>query len=176
MILQVHQRSKQNHKDEIRYWITRIFNLRLRSIEEIDSSSSSWKSTQRKWWSDWILEKQRQSSETFLVLSSLIWRKVEEKHDKRRRTKEKISVLYWIIRTKYSFTPSSSISFRTQSHGSYTSGQCVDSEQFLRVHLSYWMCGQLSLFHKFRIDTVRTKFEHKTDGILHVCGSNEQGT
>ena len=26
------------------------------------------------------------------------------------------------------------------------------------------------------IDTRRTKFEQKTDGILHVCGSNEQGT
>ena len=25
-------------------------------------------------------------------------------------------------------------------------------------------------------DTRRTKFEPKTDGILHVCGSNEQGT
>ena len=44
-------------------------------------------------------------------------------------------------------------SFRTQSHWSYTAGQCVDSEQFLRVHLSYWMCSQCALHHKFRIDT-----------------------
>ena len=28
----------------------------------------------------------------------------------------------------------------------------------------------------FRIDSERTKIEQKTDGILHVCGSNEQGT
>ena len=36
----------------------------------------------------------RQSSETFLVLSSLVGRKVEEQHGKRRRKLEKISILY----------------------------------------------------------------------------------
>ena len=41
-----------------RYSTKRIFNLRLWSVEEIDSS---WKSTQRRRWSDWILENQRQS-------------------------------------------------------------------------------------------------------------------
>ena len=38
------------------------------------------------------------------------------------------------------------------------------------------MCNQFTLHHEFRIDTRRTKFEQKTDGIVHVCGSNEQGT
>ena len=33
-----------------------------------------------------------------------------------------------------------------------------------------------TLHHKFRIDTGRTKFEQKTDGILYVCGSYEQRT
>ena len=37
-------------------------------------------------------------------------------------------------------------------------GQCVDSEQFLRVHLSYWMRSQFTLHHKFKIDSGRTKF------------------
>ena len=54
-------------------WTRRIFNLRLWSIEEIDSSSSSWKFTWRRRWSDWILENKRQSSDSFLVLSSLVW-------------------------------------------------------------------------------------------------------
>ena len=71
VILEVDQRSKQNHKDAIlsapqelffwgenldRCWTRGIFTLRLWCIEEIDSSASSWKSTSRKWWSGWILE------------------------------------------------------------------------------------------------------------------------
>ena len=52
-------------------------------------------------------------------------------------------------------------------------GQCINSEQFLRVHLSHRMCNQFTLHHEFRIDTGRTKFEQKTDGILHVCGSRD---
>ena len=54
---------------------------------------------------------------------------------------------------KKSLPPSSSRSFRTQPHRSFTTGQCIDSEQILRVHLSYWMCDQFTLHHKFRIDT-----------------------
>ena len=34
----------------------------------------------------------------------------------------------------------------------------IDSEQFLRVHLSHWMCSQFTLLNKFRIDSGRTKF------------------
>ena len=48
--------------------------FRLSSVEEIDQSSSSWKSTSRQWWSDWILENKRLSSGSFCVLSSLVWR------------------------------------------------------------------------------------------------------
>ena len=36
------------------------------------------------------------------------------------------------------------------------------------------MCNQFTLHREFRIDTRRTKFEQKTDGILYVCGSYEQ--
>ena len=36
--------------------------------------------------------------------------------------------------------------------------QCVDSEQFIRLHLSCWLCSQFTLHHKFRIDSGRTKF------------------
>ena len=54
-------------------------------------------------------------------------------------------------------------------------GQCINSERFLQVHLSHWMCNQFTLHREFRVDTRRTSFEQKTDGILHVCGSNEAG-
>ena len=86
---------------------------------------------------------------------------------------EHISILYW---TRHSLSPSHSRSFRTQPHWSFITGQCINLERFLRVHLSHRMCDQFTLHHEFRIDTRRTKFEQKTDGILHICGSYEQGT
>ena len=47
--------------------------------------------------------------------------------------------------------------------------KCVNSEQFLRVHLLYWMCNQFT-FH----DSGRTKFKQgKTDGILYGCESRD---
>ena len=48
----------------------------------------------------------------------------------------------------------------------FITGQRINSEGFLRVHLSYLMCGQFTFHHQFRIDTGRTKFEQETDGIL----------
>ena len=72
-------------------------------------------------------------------------------------------------------SPSSSRSFKTQSHWSFITGQCVNSEQFLRVHSSHRMRNQFTFHHKFRIDTGRTKIEQKTDGFPYVCGSYEQG-
>ena len=82
--------------------------------------------------------------------------------------KKRLQILYWLVRTRNSLPPSSSRSFRTQSHWFCIAGQCVNSEQFLRVHLSYRMCSQCTLHHKFRIDSGRTKFKQgKTDGILY---------
>ena len=54
--------------------------------------------------------------------------------------------------------------------------QCLDSGQFLRVHLSRWMCNQFTFHHQFRIDTGRSKFEQSTDNILSACGSYGQRT
>ena len=44
------------------------------------------------------------------------------------------SRMYWSVRTRNSLSPSSSRSFRTQSHWSFITGQCINSELFLRVH------------------------------------------
>ena len=81
---------------------------------------------------------------------------------------------YWPIRTSNSLSPSSSRSFRTQSHWSFITVQCIHSERLLRVHLSHRMCNQFEFHHEFRIDTRRTKFEKKTDSILSTCGSHGQ--
>ena len=69
----------------------------------------------------------------FCVLSSWVWRKVEEQHGRRRRKQENTSVLYWFFRSN-SFPPSSPRSFRTQSHWSFITVQCINSEGFLQVH------------------------------------------
>ena len=104
------------------------------SVEEIDPSSSSWKSTSRQWWSDWILENRRLSSGSYCVLSSLVWREVEEQHG-RRRTQEKIPVLYWFIRNN-SVPPSSPRSFRTQCHSFRTAGQCLIPNDFFESFIT----------------------------------------
>ena len=91
--------------------------------------------------------------------------KVEEHHGKRRRKQENISVLFWIFRNN-SVPPSSSRSFRTQSHWSYFTGQCHYSGRFLQVHLSLRMCNQFTFHHQFRIDTGRTNFEQQRDSII----------
>ena len=140
-------------------------------------SSSTRTIISRRRWSDWILEIKRLSSERIWELSILVWWNVEEQNGRRRRQQEKISIMYWLVRTRNSLSPSSLRSFSTQSHWSYTSGQCVNSGQFLRVHLSYWMCNQFTLHHKFRIDSGRTKFRKgKPDSILYGCESQGQGS
>ena len=139
-------------------------------------SSSSWSSISRRRWSDRILEIKRLSSEPCWAISTLVWWKVEEHNGKRLKKQKQISILYWSIRTRNTLSPSSSRSFRTQSNWSFITGQCINSERFLRVHWPHRMCNQFTLHHDFRIDTGRTKFEQKTDGILHVCGSYEQRT
>ena len=121
-------------------------------------SSSTRRITSRSRWSDRILEIERWSSEQIWVLSILVWWCMEKQDGRRRRQQENISILYSPVRTRNSLPSSSSRSFRTQSHWSFTTGQCRVSGRFLRVHLSYWMCGQLTLNHKFRIDSGRTKF------------------
>ena len=112
------------------YWTRNLFEYRFPSVKTTDCSSSSWSFTSRRRWSGWILEIKRLSSERIWELSVLLWWKVEEQNGRRRRQQEKKSVLYWLVRTKISSSPSSSRSLRTQSHWSYTAGQCVDSQQF----------------------------------------------
>ena len=156
------------------HWTTRIFALWLFSVKETNPSSS-WETTSRRWWSDWILVNKRWSSEPFCVFSTLVWWKVEEQHGKRRRKQEKIPALYWCFR-RNSLPPSSSRSFRAQSCRSFITRQCLDSRRFLQVHLSRWMCNQFTFHHQFRIETGKSKFEQTTDSILSACGSHGQRT
>ena len=156
------------------YWTRSSIRSSVPSGKKTKHSSSARRITSRRRWSDRILETGRWSSEQILALSILDWWNVEEQDGRRRRQQEKISILYWSIRTRNSLPPSSSTSFRTQFHWSYTAGQCVNSDQFLRVHLSCRMCSQFTLHHKFRIDSGRTKFKQgKRDGITAVNPMNK---
>ena len=68
----------------------RLFACRLPSVKSTEYSSSSWWSTSRRRWSDWILEIERSSSERFCAISTLVWHYVEKKNGKRRRQQKKM--------------------------------------------------------------------------------------
>ena len=81
-------------------WTMRIFTLWLCSIEEIDPSSSSWKSsTSSRWWSSWTMTMLLENFLTFNVqktihvLWSLVWRQMEETHQQEEEEQEKIPVI-----------------------------------------------------------------------------------
>ena len=159
------------------YWTRNSIRSSVPSGKKTKHSSSARRITSRRRWGERILQTERWSSEQIWALSILSWWCTEEQDGRRRRQQEKISILYWPVRTRNSSPSSSSWSVRTQSHWSFTGGQNVDSEQFLRVHLTYWMCSQFTLCHKFRIDSGRTKFKQgKTDGILYSRESHAQGS
>ena len=86
------------------------------SVEATDQPSSSWKSTQRRRWSIWILENQRLSSETFCAFSTMVWWRVAEASwQKEEETRKRFQYC----------TDSSGI---MQSYWSCSTGQCY-SEQ-----------------------------------------------
>ena len=134
--LVIYKNCTYSWKNVDRCWARNSIESRFPSVNTTEYSSSSWSSPSRRWWRDWILEIKRLFSERICALSTLVWWNVEEYNGKMRRKQEKISLLYWSVRTRNSLSPSSSRSFRTQSHWSFMTGQCINSERFLRVHLS----------------------------------------
>ena len=96
------------------------------------------------------------------------WQKAEETR------KDIYIVLIHQEKTRNLLSPSSSRTFKTQTCWSFITGQCINPKRFHRVHLSRRKCDQFTFHQKFRIDTGRTKFEQKTDGLLSACGSHGQ--
>ena len=163
----VDQRPKQNHKDAILptlpqepYLLVKEFGLMLNQ-ENIQSPILE---SRRNWFFIFVmevyfetmmeaiefLENQRQSSRTFLVLSSLVWRQVEEKYGRRR--KKKIFQYCSDSSGTINSVPQSSPSpFRTQCCWSFITRHCCDSGRFLGVHLSCRMWNQFTFDHQFGI-------------------------
>ena len=84
--------------------VSNSFACRLPSVKTTKQSSSWW-STSRKRWSDWILDIKRLSSERIWLLSIFVWWCVEKQDDRRRRQQEKISIFFWSIKTRNSLFP-----------------------------------------------------------------------
>ena len=107
-------------------WTTRLFAHRLFSIEETWFNLLRHGSLPRE--SDGAIEFWRRKDNLqkhFLYCHH--WSDEKWKKSMAREgggNKKKISILYWSIRTRKSLSPSSSRSFRTQSHWSYFIGQC----------------------------------------------------
>ena len=134
-----------------RYGTTRLFAHRLFSVEEIDQSSSSWKSTSRRRWSgraSWQeKEETRKGFSIVLILQEKFF------------TSELFKVIQGAILLI--------LLYRTM---------LIPNNFFEYVHLSYRMCNQFTFHHQFSIDTGRSKFEQKTDSILSACESYGKGT
>ena len=82
------------------YWTTRKFALRQLSVKETDQSSSSWWSTSRRWWSDWILEITGISSEPFCAFSTLVWWSGRAPWKEEEETRKYFSIVL-ILREKF---------------------------------------------------------------------------
>ena len=151
------------------YWTRSSIRSSVASGKTNKHSSSTRRITLRRRWGDRILETKRWSSkqknEYSQYWSDDVWKSQMAGGG---GNKKRFQNCADPSGREFFLSPSSSRSFRTQSHWSYTLGQCVNSRQFLWVHLSYWMCNQFTLHHKFRIDSGRTQFyQWKTDGILY---------
>ena len=160
----IHKNYTYWGKNLDRCWTRKIFALWLSSVEETDPSSSSWKSTSRHWWSDWILENKIIFRIILCILNIglMKWKSIMAKGGWNKK------------RFQYCTDPSGEILYTRALQGhsgrslieSFITGQCHYSGRFLPIHLSCRMCNQFTFHHQFRIDTGRTKFEQKTDSIF----------
>ena len=166
-------------KDVDWHWTKSSIRSSVPSGKKTKHSSSAWTLTwRRRRWCDWILEiKKSIFREKLWILSIDLMQCGRTKSQEAEATRKNFNIE--LTRQEVdSLSPSSSRSFRTQSHWSYISGQCefwtISSSTF---YLSYWMCNQFTLHHKFKNDTGRTKFKQgKTDSIPYGCESHRQGT
>ena len=97
-----------------------LFVYRLPSVKTIECSTSSWSSTSRRRWSDWILEIKRIIFGTILRNSNIDLMKCGRVQWQEAEATRKNSLLYWFVRARNS--PSSLRTLRTQSHWSFTAG------------------------------------------------------
>ena len=107
--------------------------------------------------------KNRQSSETFLVLSSLVWRKVEESMARGGGNKKRYQYC----------TDSSRVILYLRAFQSHSGRSLIDPTLQDNV-ISCRMCNQFTFHHQFGIDTVRSKFKQQTHCLLPACRSHEQ--
>ena len=144
-----------------RYWTTRLFAHRLSSVDETDQSSSSWLSTSRRWWSDWILEIERLSSAPFCAFSALVWWKVEEQHGRRRR------ILY--LQALQGHSGRSLIDPWLQNN-------VLIPDDFFEYVYHFGCANNLHSIINSGLIPGSQKFEQKTDSILSACESWGQWT
>ena len=150
-ILYADQRQKKNHMNKVHpwhiflvkefgpmCWTRTIFNLRLWNVEEIDSFSSSWKSSaSKRRWSGSILANRKSSPGWFCVFSSLVWRGGRAQYKNRFQYCADSSGTILYFRGFLGHSGRNLIDFKLQEN---ITGECKKSERFLRVHLSHRMC------------------------------------
>ena len=120
---------------------------------------------------DWAIE--------FLESKDYLWNKfVRTQHWSDEMWKSRMTQGWGNKKIFQSFSDSSGGILYFQALQSHLGRNRIDPslEGFLQAHLSCRMFNQFTRHREFRIDTKKTKFEQNTDGIIHVCVSDEQGT
>ena len=164
-------------KNSDRCWTRKIFALWLSSVEETDPSSSSRKSTSRQWWSDWILENKRSSSESFscFVIIGLTkhgrtaW---QEEEDKRKD----FSIVLILQEQFCTLRALQGHSGRNLIHPSLQD-KCHYSGRFLSS--TFVMSDVQSILHSIINSGLipgGQNLSNKTDSVLFTCRSYEQRT
>ena len=140
-------------------------------------SSSTWSSTSKRWWSDWILENTGISSERSYAISTLVSWRGEEYNGKRRRKQEKVSILYWSTSGQeiLYLRALQGHSGRNRIDPSLQDNVLIPNVFFDCIYHIGCAINLHSIMNSGLIPGGENLSKRQTV-FLHVCGSNEQGT
>ena len=187
VILQADQKQKKKHKNEILpahpqdvYLLVREFGPMLNQENSrcpVFQCRRTWsifvmKPTSRQGWSDWILENERWSSETFCVFIRPILRKVEGGvarggNKKRFQCCTDSSGAIFYLRALQGHSGRNLIDFSLQDN-------VVIPSVFFQYIYHIGCAISLHFIINAGLITGGPKFEQSTDGILSACGSHVQ--
>ena len=192
--LRAYQRLKQNNRDVLLsahppkiisfggkkmnwYWARRLFVSRLPSVKKLGTLLTDGHPPREKRWSDWVLEIHEVSSERSCAILSLVWWKVEKYNVKSGgKTRKTFNIV---------LDPSKQTFFRPRVLQGHSGRNLIDFS--LQVNVLFRMDFS-SVFFTSDVQVIYIpswvqvlfqgdqNLDAKTNGILHACGSNEQGT
>ena len=146
------------------YWARKLFVYRLPSVKTTEYSSSSWSSTSRRRWSDWILEIEGLSSKRFWCdLNICMWKSTMAKKAEETSGQEILC-----------FRALQGHSGRNPIDPSFKDNVLIPNDFFEYIYHIGCAINLHSIINSGLIPGGQN-FEQKTDGILYGCESHGQG-